>query len=54
MINGQMVQMLMIILLLTQLKYSMGMSVGIGKDATIEARSHLYNSTLDQIDAVAT
>jgi hypothetical protein len=25
------------------LKYGMGMSVGIGKDATIEARSHLYN-----------
>ena len=25
------------------IKYGMGMSVGIGKDATIEARSHLYN-----------
>ena len=25
------------------LKYGMGMSVGIGKDATIEARSYLYN-----------
>ena len=25
------------------LKYGMGLSVGIGKDATLEARSHLYN-----------
>ena len=25
------------------LKYGMGMSLGIGKDATVEARSHLYN-----------
>jgi len=25
------------------LKYGMGMSIGIGKDATIEARSYLYN-----------